>query len=402
MSTLRSRMLPLLAAALLALATLAVAQRPADAALHPAKVRLGLARRITGLSAPTGIANAGDGTARLFVAELAGRVRLISRAGRLAAAPYLDITDRVTPNGERGLLSVAFHPRFETNRYLYVAYTRDDGSLRVSRFTAPGPGASRVAASTELRIIQIAHPGYTNHNGGQLAFGPDGYLYIGTGDGGGGGDPGGNAQDRTSLLGKVLRIDVDHNSGLGNYDIPDSNPYRSSSSIRKEIFHFGLRNPWRFSFDRAYPNLWLGDVGQSAREEINRVPIANKGQNFGWDCREANLDVSGTYGGSYCAGRHFTRPLAAYRTGVADRCSVIGGYVYRGRTYKSIMGGMYVYGDFCSGELFGITHLGDNRYVSAKTGDSSVQLTAFGETESGELYATGLSGGLYRVTAARR
>jgi glucose/arabinose dehydrogenase len=387
--------------AVAALVAVLLAARPVRAAA-PDAIELALLPRLTGFTGPVGLANAGDGSGRLFVVEQRGKVRVISVAGTLSPTVYLDLTDRIATGGERGLLSLAFHPDFETNHELYAAYTISDGSLRVSQFEAAGADAASVDTSTETVLLTIAHPGQANHNGGQIAFGPDGFLYIGTGDGGGSGDPGGNAQDRTSLLGKILRIDVDHTSGGRQYAIPAENPYAQDNSFRREIYHFGLRNPWRFSFDRAYDNLWIADVGQSAREEVDRVPVENRGQNFGWDCREANVDTSSSYGGSYCDGRTFTRPLAAYRTGVADRCSVIGGYVYRGRTYADLITGMYVYGDFCSGELFGITHPRGDEYTSAKYGDSTAQLTAFGETEAGELYALGLSGTLYRVIARRR
>jgi glucose/arabinose dehydrogenase len=389
-----------LAALALALLT-AVPARPARAALRPSQVTVSLNAVHTGFADPVSVTAAGDGSGRLFVVEQGGTVRLVSH-GTVQATPYLDLRASVGTGGERGLLSIAFHPGFRTNGRLFAAYTDAQGDLRVVGLTT-SPNATTVAASTELLILAIPHPGHSNHNGGQLAFGPDGYLYIGTGDGGGGGDPDGNAQNRTRLLGKILRIDVNHTCCGREYVIPWDNPYRTGTAFRPEILHYGVRNPWRFSFDRQYGNLWVADVGQSLREEVSLLPRGDRARNLGWDCREGNADMSGTYGGSYCAGRSFTPPLTAYPTHTGERCSVIGGHVYRGRTYASLIGGMYVFGDFCSGELFGITHVGSDDYVSGVVGRrTDAQLTDFGEGDTGELYAVGLEGNLYRVTAARR
>jgi glucose/arabinose dehydrogenase len=385
-------------ALLLAVAGWAV---PARATLRPSQVTVSLNPVHTGFADPVAVTSARDGSGRLFVVEQGGTVRLVSH-GTVQAAPYIDLRPQVGTGGERGLLSIAFHPSFKTNGLIFAAYTDSDGDLRVARLSA-APGAATVSAATEVAILEVPHPGNDNHNGGQLPFGPDGYLYVGTGDGGGGGDPDGNAQNRTRLLGKILRIDVNHACCGRQYVIPWDNPYRTGTSFRPEIMHYGVRNPWRFSFDRQYGNLWIADVGRSLREEVNLLPRGDKARNLGWDCREANADVSATYGGSYCAGRAFTAPLTAYPTHTGSRCSVIGGYVYRGTAYASVIGGMYVFGDFCSGELFGITHTGGDDYVSGVVGrPDGVQLTAFGEGDTGELYAVGLEGKLYRVTAARR
>jgi glucose/arabinose dehydrogenase len=368
-------------------------------AVPPGRVQIHLAPVVRGLVSPVGLANAGDGSGRLFVIEQTGRIRVLAK-GRIAGRAYLDLRARVSSGDERGLLGLAFHPRFERNGVFVAAYTDRAGDLRISRFRT-SPRAATAPPGSEQLLLSVRHRRYANHNGGQLAFGPDGYLYIGTGDGGGAGDPAGNAQNRTRLLGKVLRIDVDHRSGGRRYAIPAGNPYARSRTLRREILHYGLRNPWRFSFDRRGGNLWLGDVGQADQEEIDRIPRGRVGLNLGWDCREGNLDTSRSYGGAYCRGQRFTRPLAVYRL-AGDRCAVIGGYVYRGRRYARVLGGMYVYGDYCSGELFGITHLGGNRYVSGRVGRTSAELTSFGESEAGELYATGQEGALYRVTARRR
>jgi glucose/arabinose dehydrogenase len=392
---------PAAAAALVLALLVAAPAGPARAALLPSRVAVSLKAVHTGFDAPVSVTSAGDGSGRLFVVEQGGTVRVVSH-GSVQTTPYLDLRASVGTGGERGLLSIAFHPVFKTNGLLFAAYTTPDGGLRVVRLTA-SPGAATVAIGTELTILEIPHPGYDNHNGGQLAFGPDGYLYIGTGDGGGGGDPDGNAQNRTRLLGKLLRIDVNHACCGRQYVIPWDNPYRTGTAFRPEILHYGVRNPWRFSFDRQYGNLWIADVGQSLREEVDLLPRGARARNLGWDCREGNADVSATYGDSYCAGRSFTAPLTAYPTHTGDRCSVIGGHVYRGGAYASLIGGMYVFGDFCSGELFGITHTGGDDYVSGVVGRrAGAQLTDFGEGDTGELYAVGLEGNLYRVTAARR
>jgi glucose/arabinose dehydrogenase len=391
----------LLSLAALALASMAVARpQPARAALQPSQVTLSLSALHSGFVAPVAVTSARDGSGRLFVVEQRGTVKLVS-GGKVQAAPYIDMRGKVSAGDERGLLSLAFHPRFKTNGQIYAAYTDAQGALKVVRLVA-GPRATHVAPTTELPIITIPHPGHDNHNGGQLAFGPDGDLYIGTGDGGGGGDPANNAQNRSSLLGKVLRIDLDSACCGRRYVIPSDNPYFNTTAFKREILHYGLRNPWRFSFDRRFGNLWVADVGQDQREEIDLLTARDKGRNLGWDCREATIDVSATYGGRYCAGRSFTSPLTSYPTHAGGRCSVIGGFVYRGARYASLIDGMYVYADFCSGELFGITHVG-NGYVSGVAGRrAGAQVTAFGEDDGGELFAVGLTGLLYRVTAARR
>jgi glucose/arabinose dehydrogenase len=349
---------------------------------------------------PTAIAASPDATGRLFVTERAGRVRLLTHR-RVAAQPYLDISARVLSGDERGLLSIAFHPRFTRNGYFYVAYTNPTGDVRLSRFRA-GPRAAVASAATETVLLDIGHRQFANHNGAQVAFGPDGYLYLSVGDGGSGGDPDGNAQNRTSLLGKILRIDVDRSSAGRRYAIPSTNPYARHPAARHEVWHYGLRNPWRFSFDR-FGSQWIADVGQQDREEINVVGRGDGNHNFGWDCREGMLDVSERYGGSYCAGRAswFTPPLLDY-TLSPGRCSVIGGYRYRGRAYRSLLGDSYLYADFCSGEIWALAHLRDGRWTSAQVGAHAGNLSSFGENRLGELFATDLRGGIYRVTARRR
>jgi glucose/arabinose dehydrogenase len=367
----------------------------------PARVRVSFVPVATA-AAPVAVTFSPDLSDRLFVVEQAGRVRVVDRRRRLLAEPYLDISGRVAAGGERGLFSIAFHPRFSRNGRFFLAYTDAQGDLRVSRFQAATPGSNAVSVRSERVLLDIAHRDFANHNGGQLAFGPDGYLYVSTGDGGGGGDPHGNAMNRTRLLGKILRIDVDHTQAGRPYAIPSTNPYARNRSLRPEIWHYGLRNAWRFSFDR-FGSLWVADVGQNAREEVNVVLPRVGNRNFGWDCREGTLDTVATYGGEYCASRTptFTGPLHQYDH-QRGRCSITGGYRYRGRTYRSLLGDAYLYGDLCSGQVWALVHLPAGPWKNAQVGSFPGSLSSFGESRSGELYATDVvGGGLYRVTARR-
>ncbi|HEY2958418.1 MAG TPA: PQQ-dependent sugar dehydrogenase [Actinomycetota bacterium] len=380
-----------------ALRALAVPRQAAST--DPATVQVSLVRFATA-EAPTAIAASPDASGRLFVTELAGRVRLIEHR-RVVARPYLDIRRRVLSGGERGLLSLAFHPRFARNGWFFVAYTGRDGDVRVSRFRA-GPSAAVASAASEAVVMEVPHHRFANHNGGQLAFGPDGYLYVSTGDGGGAGDPDGNAQNRTSLLGKVLRIDVDRTSPGRRYAIPPGNPYANHPTARHEIWHYGLRNPWRVSFDR-FGSQWIADVGQDDREEVDVVGRGVGDRNLGWDCREGRLDTSARYGGAYCAARAgwFSPPLLDYQL-LEPRCSVIGGYRYRGRAYRSLLLDSYVYADYCSGEIWALAHLPDGRWTNEQVGFHAGNISSFGENRVGELFAADLRGGIYRLTARRQ
>ena len=344
----------------------------------------------TGLASPVGVTNAGDGSGRLFVVERAGRVRVVLN-GTLQGGSFLDVADRVLSGGERGLLGLAFHPDFEANRFVYVFYTRQtDGDLVISRFTAD-VGLASASGSTEQILLRIEHSSQANHNGGQLAFGPDGYLYIGTGDGGGGGDPDGNGQSTTSLLGKVLRIDVDGTGDgpFGAYAIPAANPFAGGPEA-EEIWAYGLRNPWRFSFDRQTGALWIGDVGQNDWEEIDREPAADPGgRNYGWNVMEGLH----CYNATTCDQAGLTLPIAEYSHDFG--CSVTGGFVYRGTTQPDLVG-QYVLADFCAGRIWTIP--ADGTIASLRL-QVALNLSSFGESEGGELYATHLGGALYRVVA---
>jgi glucose/arabinose dehydrogenase len=348
---------------------------------------------VSGLSQPVGITNAGDGSGRLFVNELTGRIRVINPDGTLRPADFIDLSDRLVAGGEQGFLGVAFHPDFATNGRLFVHYSRaGDGATVISELTAAADHGTASAASE--RILFTHDQPFANHNGGQIAFGPDGYLYIGLGDGGSGGDPFGNGQNRQTLLGKILRIDVDALPAPGKeYAIPDSNPYAAGGVAPgaglPEIWAFGLRNPWRFSFDRATNDLFIGDVGQNAWEEVDRQPADSRGgENYGWNAFEASHCFSS------CEGVSAVGPIAEY--GHDQGCSVTGGYVYRG-TRQPAMLGTYLFGDYCSGTIF--TPPADG-LSARRLADTELQISSFGEGEDGEIYLVELSaGGVYRVLA---
>ncbi|MEP6807260.1 MAG: PQQ-dependent sugar dehydrogenase [Chloroflexota bacterium] len=339
--------------------------------------------------------NARDGSGRLFVIQRSGQIRAISAAGVLSTAPFVDLSGRIVAGGEQGLLGLAFHPAFKSNGRLFVDYTRaGDGAEVVSELTASADHNS--ANSANERVLLVVADPYVNHNGGQLAFGPDGYLYVGMGDGGGSGDPKGNAQNRQTLLGKILRIDVNAAHAAGKqYAIPNTNPYApggiSPGGGLPEIWAYGLRNPWRFSFDRGNGDLYIGDVGQNAWEEIDRQAAGSRGgQNYGWNAFE------GTHCFAACAGLIAVPPVAEYSH--ADGCSVTGGYVYRGARQPALKG-IYIFGDYCAGTIFTIPAGGAHapRPVAA----TGLQISSFGEAEDGEIYLADLGGGgIYRVVVA--
>lgn len=326
---------------------------------------------VSGLTQPLGITHAADGSGRLFIVEQAGRVRIF-RNGALVPTPFLDITDRVTAGGEQGLLGLAFPPGYAGKGYFYVNYTRvPDGATVVSRFQLSVDPDVALPAS-EAVLLVVAQP-FANHNGGHLAFGPDGYLYIALGDGGSGGDPFGNSQNLASLLGKILRIDVE--SGVVPYAIPSGNPFAN------EIWAYGLRNPWRYSFDRVTGDLFIADVGQNLIEEVNFQPAASfGGVNYGWNIMEG----SSCFNSLNCIQAGLTLPVAEY-SHTDGNCAVTGGFVYRGAQYPALQGD-YLYGDFCSGRIWGLRRVGaawENRLLL----DSPLTLSSFGEDEAGNLYA---------------
>lgn len=322
---------------------------------------------------------------RLHVVNQDGTIRILQR-GRLLSGNFLDLRRRVRSGGEQGLLGLAFHPRYAANGKFYVNYTDRSGNTRIVEFRRRT--ANR--ASSRGRVLLTVRQPFANHNGGHLAFGPDGFLYIGTGDGGSAGDPLGHAQNVRSLLGKLLRIDVNGRSGSRPYRIPTGNPFRTRVG-RPEIYAYGLRNPWRFSFDRVRGDLWIGDVGQNALEEIDfRRRGAGRGANFGWNAFEGRR----RYGGRLRGSRH-VGPLIQY--GHSKGCSVTGGYVYRGTRVRDLRG-RYVYGDFCTGRVWSLRagpRPGGLREDSARLGRRLNGLKSFGEGSDGTIYA--IAGGvLYR------
>jgi glucose/arabinose dehydrogenase len=350
----------------------------------------------SGLSRPVYATSAHDGSGRLFIVEQAGTIRILD-AGVLLPVPFLDITSRVSSNGEQGLLSVAFHPQFTTNGFFYVNYTDLSGDTVVARYRVSAADENRADLTSASTVIAIDQP-YGNHNGGQLQFGPlDGYLYIGMGDGGSARDPHGHGQNKNTLLGDLLRVDVD---GGSPYAIPEDNPYVGTAGA-DEIWASGLRNPWRFSFDRGNGDLYIADVGQSAWEEIDFQAAGTPGGlNFGWVVREGPCPLA-TLLPCSPAPAIYTDPIAYY--GRSDGGSVTGGYVYRGSDYP-LLDGRYFYGDFSSGRIWSITKTSESPIawsppmVELATG---FNVSTFGEDEAGELYVANYFGGtLHRIRSS--
>jgi glucose/arabinose dehydrogenase len=336
-----------------------------------------LARVAGGLEKPLLVVSP-PGDARLFVVEQVGRIRIIE-GGRVLRQPFLDLSGQVSGGAEQGLLGLAFHPRYAENGRFFVNYTDRAGDTRIVEYRVSG-NPNRAAAGTRRQLLFVDQP-YPNHNGGHLVFGPDGMLYIGLGDGGSGGDPLNNGQRTNTLLGKILRIDVDSPSGGRPYGIPAGNPFAGGSG-RPEILHWGLRNPWRFSFDRGRGDLWIGDVGQNKVEEVDFRPAGAPGANFGWNAFEGTRPFGGTARGPT------VKPVAQYSH--AKGCSVTGGFVYRGSKVPSLRG-RYVFADWCSGRTWSMRagpQPGDVREITRRLSRSLAGVTSFGEDAAGELYAT--------------
>ncbi|MEQ8704341.1 MAG: PQQ-dependent sugar dehydrogenase [Phaeodactylibacter sp.] len=348
---------------------------------------------LQGLSQPADITHAEDD--RLFIVERNGRIRILDATGALLPQPFLDINDRVSPaSGERGLLGLAFHPDYAENGYFFVNYTANSGATRIVKFQVDPANPNAADPDSEVVLFQISQP-YSNHNAGDLAFGPDGYLYIPMGDGGSGGDPQNFSQNRQSLLGKMLRIDVDSGDP---YSIPADNPFVDDDSTLDEIWAVGLRNPWRFSFDRETGDIWIGDVGQNAWEEITFQPAGSEGgENYGWRCYEGFE----TYNTSGCEPEGaYTPPIHTYATGSSDGCSVTGGFVYRGSAFPA-MYGKYLYADFCSGKVWMLEKDFAGNWVNTEIFDGpGGEYATFGQDSEGELYLAELiNGRLHRVEA---
>jgi glucose/arabinose dehydrogenase len=329
------------------------------------------------------------GDSRLFVVEQPGRVRVV-REGEVLDPPFLDITDRVSSGGERGLLSIAFHPDYSTNGYFYVSYTDVGGDTRIERYTVSAD--PDVAERASARLMLAAEQPFSNHNGGLIAFGPDGKLYIGLGDGGGAGDPLENAQDTSTLLGSLLRIDVDAGDPYG---VPADNPFVGTPGA-DEIWAYGLRNPWRFAFDAAAGLLYIADVGQQAWEEIDVRPADAAGLNYGWDVMEGGHCFEPSSG---CDQSGLVLPALEYAR-AGGPCAVTGGYVYRGDAIAEIRG-HYFYSDFCAGFLRSF------RFDGGAVADERVwdvgevgSVLSFGVDDTGELYILSGNGNVYRLVAA--
>lgn len=356
-------------------------------------------RVLSGLDHPVDLEAAPGDTARLFIVEKTGRIR-IAEDGALLPRPFLDLSGRVSQGGEQGLLGLAFHPQYASNGKFYVDYTDGAGDSRVVEFLVSSDPDS--ASATERLILVVDQP-YSNHNAGRLAFGPDGYLYVGFGDGGSAGDPENRAQNPGVLLGKMLRLDVDHpdpSAGTA-YSIPPDNPFVGRAGYRPEIWDLGLRNPWRYSFDRATGDLYIADVGQNLWEEVDVEAPGDGGRNYGWNVMEGLH----CYAATQCDTTGLTPPVIEY--GHDPGCSITGGFVYRGRAIPALAG-TYFYGDYCSGMVRSL-RFADGRAVDEQDWTSALRtasgqamsgLSSFGEDARGELYLVLLGGEVYRIDPA--
>ena len=354
---------------------------------------LPLASVATGLSRPTDIVNAGDGSGRLFIAQRDGTVRFL-RDGVLQAGAFLDVRTLIASGDERGLLGLAFHPRFATTRFVYVNYTRKgDGATVIARYRVPPETPDAADPASAAILLTVPQP-YANHNGGALRFGPDGLLTIGMGDGGSGNDPQNRAQDPNSLLGKMLRIDVD---SAFPYAIPPGNPFADGALGRPEIWATGLRNPWRYAFDPRNGDLWIADVGQEQWEEVDFVPAGAPPPNFGWRVLEGNR-CTGLGGGAPCGSTSYTSPVLQYSHD--EGCSITGGEVNLGTALPETRGS-YLFADFCNGKVWAAIGSSATGYTRRFLGTTGFQVSTFGRDEAGEVYLADYgSGAIHRLGSA--
>ncbi len=367
---------------MLGTAALVCAALPAGAQ-STGPVEISLQPVVSGLALPVAIMHAGDASGRLFITQQPGQVRIFNGTQLLPTA-FLDISTLVSCCGERGLLSLAFHPQYTVNGFFFVNYTDTTGATVVARYRVSADPNLADPASAEV-IVRVPQP-FANHNGGQLQFGPDGFLYIGMGDGGSAGDPDDRAQDLQDLLGKLLRLDVDTATP---YAIPLTNPFRGRTDAREEIWALGLRNPWRFTFDRQTGDVFIADVGQSRREEVNFQPAGSPGgENYGWRRMEGSLCFNPS---TNCNDGTLGLPVLEYDHASGD-CSIIGGYRYRGALFPQLAG-VYFFADLCTGRLWGALPDPGGAWSAQEVQDASFQVTTFGEDEAGELYLSDYSSG---------
>ncbi|MCL4263702.1 MAG: PQQ-dependent sugar dehydrogenase [Anaerolineae bacterium] len=360
---------------------------PTSASLQPVS-QIQLVPIVTeDLRLPVHLTHAGDG--RLFVVQQNGLIRLI-QDGALLPEPFLEIRDRVGAQAnEQGLLSVAFHPQYAQNGYFYVNYTNLAFDTVVSRFQVSATDPNLADPTSEKILLTIEQP-YANHNGGLVKFGPDGYLYIGMGDGGSQGDPQNRAQDGRDLLGKILRLDVDIADDVP-YGIPETNPFVTDDTFRNEIWAVGLRNPWRFSFDRETGDFFMADVGQNQWEEVNFHPADGLGgENYGWN----QMEGTHCYQGDNCDVTGLVLPVFEYDH--SQGCSVTGGYVYRGQQFPALQGNYFV-ADYCTGFIWRLFPRGDGTWDAARVLESGRVIASFGEDAAGELYVVDHNGGVYQI-----
>lgn len=385
-----------LAAALLAPGpSLAASPSSAPAGYVPGAVSIALEPFAEGFDQPVFLTHDGSGSGLLYVVEQPGAVRVVSPDGSVAAEPFLDLRGRIAAGGEQGLLGLAFHPDYAHNGRLFVYYSVQGGDAQVVTELHAADGV--VDTSSEREVLRMADFA-GNHNGGMLAFDADGMLLVGTGDGGGGGDPEGNGRDVTQLLGKLLRIDVDSGDPYG---LPDNDPEgRLGSDARGEIRASGLRNPWRFSVDRATGDVFIGDVGQGEWEEVDVLPAGQGGWDYGW----STMEGPGCFGADSCDTEGLTLPVTAYTHSSGDGCTIVGGYVYRGAAFPDL-DGAYLFGDYCNGTIWALSAADAAATGSAtheRVGDLDGSLSSFGQDAAGELYAIDLGGRILRVTAVAR
>ena len=366
--------------------------RAQDTAFDPAGFGVDFDLLVDGLEQPVQLLDLDDGSGRMLVVQQGGLVRIL-RDGELAETPFLDVSGQITTGYEQGLLSLAPHPGFAENGVFFVFYTDADGNTRVERWAvdAADPDIADPASAEPVLFVEDPYP---NHNGGLLLFGPDGYLYVGLGDGGSGGDPLGNGQNRETLLGSILRIDVDAPADGQGYGIPEDNPFVDEAGAAPEIWSYGLRNPWRFSFDRETGDLFIGDVGQGEIEEADLQPAGEGGLNFGWNLKEGTA----CYASEPCDEPELVDPFFEYDHAEGG-CSITGGYVYRGEAVPALAG-VYLTGDYCSGQLWGVGKDADGAWRASEPIDTGYQISSFAEDAAGEVYLLDHSGAIYRIVGA--